>query len=374
MEMKYKRDCNRNYMVIQAENEENYQLKMMCNNKIKGLLESHINTFNGNCDIFYDISSKQPLDRLYGTREMCYEDVSGVLFSLKILMEELQKYLLDSSNILFQPEFCYCNPENKRVECALYPQENQGEGLKELAEFMIDRVNHSDSRAVELSYGFYKMEKRESFNRKEMEDLLQKDVPQEKEECNITKEKEDYIMPKGDISYPINNLYSIGNKQEKMTLIEKIKRFLFNKSEEKFGGMSRIGSERMRLHTVSDWEMYGMEDNGAYNGETVVMGMRDGNTPRRLRSLKKGNEEFIFLDKLPCILGKMEECADIVLKDISVSRMHARIYEENGDIYLQDLNSKNGSYINNLELETNETVKLKLGDEVGFGNLRYIYE
>ena len=80
------------------------------------------------------------------------------------------------------------------------------------------------------------------------------------------------------------------------------------------------------------------------------------------------------MERLPCVLGKMEECADVVLKDPGVSRMYARIFEENGEIYLQDLNSRNGSFINNLELEANEIVKLKVGDEVAFGNLRYIFE
>ena len=80
------------------------------------------------------------------------------------------------------------------------------------------------------------------------------------------------------------------------------------------------------------------------------------------------------MQKLPCILGKMVEWSDIVLRDQSISRMHARIFEENGELYLQDLNSTNGSYINNLELESNEIVKLKIGDEITFGNLRYIYE
>ena len=104
------------------------------------------------------------------------------------------------------------------------------------------------------------------------------------------------------------------------------------------------------------------------------MGIKNTFEKRQLRNLSGRGERLISLERLPCVLGKMEECADVVLKDPGVSRMHARIFEENGEIYLQDLNSRNGSFINNLELEANEIVKLKVGDEVAIDGIDATYE
>ena len=42
-------------------------------------------------------------------------------------------------------------------------------------------------------------------------------------------------------------------------------------------------------------------------------------------------------------VGKKKGEVDLVLQDASVSRMHARITNEEGDTYLEDLNSTNGS-------------------------------
>lgn len=367
METRYKRDFNHNYMILSVREEENYQLKMICNNKINGLLVSHTNAFNGSCDIYYDISSKQPLSRIYAGREMDFKDVCGVLTSLKTVLEEMKRYLLDSRNILFHPDFCYCNPEQIRAEWVCYPQEDSMLNLRELAEFFIDKVNHSDRKAVELAYGFYKMIKADNFSVKEIEDLLQKcgmvrdASPQEEKE---TEEEITYVADPG---------WDEERQPERLTLFEKIKKLILNKPEKEDSGISAVKNAGKR-EAVSGREIYGMEYPEDYNGETMVMGIQGSTSSRRLRSLRKGSTDCISLTKLPCVLGKMEECADVVLKDISVSRMHARIFEENGEIFLQDLNSKNGSYVNNLELESNEIVKLSIGDEIAFGNLRYIYE
>lgn len=366
MEARFKRDYNHNYMILSVQEKDNYRIKMICNNKIKGLLESHISSFNGSYELYYDVSSKQPLSRLYARKEMGIEEVVEVLSSVKILMEELRKYLLDSDSIIFHPDFCYCNPETLKAEWTCYPGENQTWHIRELAEFLIDRVNHSDCDAVELAYGFYKMVKADCFGIKEMDELLQK-YGREREFEQPEKEEIKEENPYDDWGHEEEK------QPERLTLFEKIKKLIMNRPE-KEARIVPFTSKVQRYESSPGREMFDEEYPKEYTGETMVMGVQSRKSFRRLRSIKKGSVEYISLDKLPCILGKMEECADVVLKDISVSRMHAKIFEENGELFLQDLNSKNGSYVNNLELDSNEIVKLSIGDEIAFGNLRYIYE
>ncbi|MFT5302886.1 MAG: sigma-B regulation protein RsbU (phosphoserine phosphatase) [Mariniblastus sp.] len=52
------------------------------------------------------------------------------------------------------------------------------------------------------------------------------------------------------------------------------------------------------------------------------------------------------LGKAPVIIGRHPEC-DIHIDDGSVSRHHAQVTFESGQYYLQDLNSRNGTYLNN---------------------------
>ena len=374
LEARYKRDMNSNYLILGCEEKPTYELNMICNNKIKGLLDCRRYLFNGQTELHYNITSKQPLNRIYLKKELTAEDVRKILLSIRLLMDELKKYLLSFECILFDAEYCYCNPETKQSEWIFYPQRKSESSMGKLAEFLIDRVDHGERTAVDMVYHFYKLVRNEMVTKTELDKLI--------EEYESDKTYEPLKCEKDDFGYEQDMQLAVQYKEsdcgndtlKSNTVWEKVKELIHTKvrifSKEKTNKWGK------RIETVNslNWETYGLEEYENYKGETVVMGVQSIKATRRLRSLSKSDAEYISLQKLPCILGKMEECSDIVLRDQSISRMHARIFEENGELYLQDLNSTNGSYINNLELESNEIVKLKIGDEITFGNLRYIYE
>lgn len=412
MEVRYKKDMNHNYLILGYEREVGYEINMVINNKLNGLLKGNLHTFNGCTELYYDISSKQPLNRIYLKRELSFADVKGILRSLQLLLEELRRYLLNADCVVFDAEYCYCNPNNRKPEWIYYPEDKKGHGIRNLAEFLIERVNHAEHKAVDMAYRFYKMVKDDILTAKDLLELLEEYEEDEKVTTNVIENniyEDDYVFEteekeilQGRVPIPE---HKIKQNQNTWLNIKNTIRKIFNWGfEEKNGGPGRKNvkleteayrkreekrkkgvefdrkesslncKEWMKRETPIEWETYGLEREDMYTGETRVMGVQNSTSTRRLRNLSKVGGSDISLQKLPCILGKMEDCSDIVLRDPSISRMHARIFEEDGELYLQDLNSTNGSYINNLELEGNETVKLKMGDEVIFGNLRYIYE
>jgi hypothetical protein len=52
-----------------------------------------------------------------------------------------------------------------------------------------------------------------------------------------------------------------------------------------------------------------------------------------------------------------------------VGRRHARIFVQNGQVYIEDLNSTNGSFVNNARLTPNQAQSLRNGDEVRLGTM-----
>ncbi|HJW83297.1 MAG TPA: FHA domain-containing protein [Anaerolineae bacterium] len=60
-------------------------------------------------------------------------------------------------------------------------------------------------------------------------------------------------------------------------------------------------------------------------------------------------------------LGRGEEC-DIVLPDRQVSRVHARVSRADDGFYVEDMGSKNGTYVNGMPVR--DRVKLQDGDEI----------
>jgi serine phosphatase RsbU (regulator of sigma subunit)/pSer/pThr/pTyr-binding forkhead associated (FHA) protein len=83
-------------------------------------------------------------------------------------------------------------------------------------------------------------------------------------------------------------------------------------------------------------------------------------------SMTKGPEEgkVYYLNKEVMILGRQAAC-DIVIPVTSVSREHAKITRADGEFYLYDNESRNGTYLNNNRMDTKlSEVPLKNGDRI----------
>ena len=86
---------------------------------------------------------------------------------------------------------------------------------------------------------------------------------------------------------------------------------------------------------------------------------------------KKGRE--YRLDHYPYVIGKMPDMADMILKDKTVSRIHARISCEDNGIYIEDCNSTNGTFLNGVQLYGNEKMPLSKDDEIEIGRVKLEY-
>lgn len=80
-----------------------------------------------------------------------------------------------------------------------------------------------------------------------------------------------------------------------------------------------------------------------------------------------------ILDRTVITMGKRKEEADVVLEDMSVSRLHARIVKEKEKYYIEDLNSTNGTFKNGLRLQPYERRELEEGDEIKAGRVLMVF-
>ena len=108
-------------------------------------------------------------------------------------------------------------------------------------------------------------------------------------------------------------------------------------------------------------------------GETVVLSSGVVKGPATLVSREPGELATIYLEQDITVIGKLETAADVVISIPTVSRIHAKIRKRDGEYYLTDLNSRNGTSVNGQMLNTGEDYLLKDEDDVDFSQARYIF-
>ncbi len=97
--------------------------------------------------------------------------------------------------------------------------------------------------------------------------------------------------------------------------------------------------------------------------------------PNSTRTLKFPHNSRILVGR-----ADDEETANDLMLELShyggegsgVSRIHAAIHDQDGMVYITDLQSTNGTRINGLLLNADQPYRLREGDELQFGNLTLI--
>ena len=90
------------------------------------------------------------------------------------------------------------------------------------------------------------------------------------------------------------------------------------------------------------------------------------------------SEDLIYkLDNITNIIGRDTNCT-IVLNHPSISKQHAKIeidVQSSFNAFLIDLNSTHGTFINDMKLSQNQSIKLKSGDVLSFGqsDIKYTF-
>jgi pSer/pThr/pTyr-binding forkhead associated (FHA) protein len=73
----------------------------------------------------------------------------------------------------------------------------------------------------------------------------------------------------------------------------------------------------------------------------------------------------------PLVIGRDRQ-AELVLGDPEVSRRHARLEVQRGVVFLRDLESKNGTFLNGHRVRT--PIEVREGDEIDVGTTRLVVE
>lgn len=93
-----------------------------------------------------------------------------------------------------------------------------------------------------------------------------------------------------------------------------------------------------------------------------------------LKPLDKDNYKYINLSRFPFLVGKSQRAVNHCFNSNTISRIHSRFEKKGDEVYLIDLNSLNGTYINGDRLVENQSYRICSGDKISFAHLNYIFQ
>lgn len=373
MQTEFVRSLNCNYERILLEKkpeEKRYQYCILNRGGIKGLLPCSLRYINGAAYLYYDISSKQNLKQLYGTRSIPRAWVKDFLWGLRQTRQELERFLLDAGNLLFFPSEIFQDLESNIFSFAYMPYHQGDNGFRQLLEFWVEHIDYNDEILVECVYHMFEEWERNGdayLETRLFEDAERLNAPILKMEDIRKQSDAEAASGEGVLREPEASPQQEESKRHFFGIFENRKKKNRDTREETGSYLTNMDTPAFCQAVAEDTE-YGEE-----YGKTVYM-EEEVEVKRRLRELRTpAGKVLAVIDKPGMTLGKRKGEADIVVENMSVSRLHARITEENGKYYIEDLNSTNGTFKNGLRLQPYEKREMEEGDEIQVGRVPLIF-
>ncbi len=156
----FRRDTDHNYMILDAPQEvrgDEYQVRMLVLNRIPGILSCKMRKMDGQAGFYYEITDLQPMARIFEKRKLGQKDIRALLTGLRKAMDGARTYLLDANQFLLDPEYIYMKPSAEEVLfcCLPFYDKDIGSSFRELAEYILKKLDHEDTEAVLWGYDIY---------------------------------------------------------------------------------------------------------------------------------------------------------------------------------------------------------------------------
>ena len=422
-EIVYERNVTGSFMRIAAPAEGGVDERLLLRRKLPGVLAVEKAYVNGGGQYWYNISGKQSLDTYCSVKEIRMDFVEQLIISVCSLLERMEWNLIRMDCLMLDPELVFISNASQDFVFTLYPGGTQKveQEFQMLMEYLMKKVDHKDTEAVRAVYQIYEHTLEEGYQITDIRSLLFRDKSglNQDEEWNRS-----VASGNGKQSMGKNNRANLKCEADRyedaeQCLSEMHEKTVKNQGTEKAKIDFRKGIRTDRVHKTQNgtgiWRVmkaklvaWGIlqdsENPQSINNTKLVEEKRSkkreaeviypdleaeiepepvpeihptvcltsfhGQTRGELRYM--GNEGFvdIMLKDGSARIGYGKE-ADISINRETISQFHARIHKEEDGFYIEDLNSTNGTFVNEEPLVYKEQRKLAYNDIVQCADIRY---
>ena len=153
-------DVEHVYFSLEAESHlrDQFELRMLEENRIGGLLRLSVCDDDGKLRLNYDITGLDLLSETVERRKLTSPDLRQLILTLKHVIAGLDPYLLSASGIVLRMDSVYVSPRSG-APCFLFLPGRKSDFSAELSEFLqalLGASDHDDYPSVVLAYRLYK--------------------------------------------------------------------------------------------------------------------------------------------------------------------------------------------------------------------------
>ena len=350
LQPEYRKNIKYSELLFRKEKDTSYEERMLWENAVVGVLPFRM------CEqadkYAYDITGKKNMSLVFARIPMNAKQMQTILKNVFEIIEKSKEYLLKEEAFVLLPEFIFIGLPNYEVELCYYPEYAVPikEQLERLLEILLNVVDYKEQESVELVYTLYQKVKETDFQLEELLKILEK----KKEICSeIEKRKE--------------------VRQETVSFIQEEERMISPKRQTIFRNWLELIRSKKREkneYKLENAMVYEEAPDYAAEQKTQVISVTKSELPN-LYAEESG--EHILLEKVPFYIGSLTEYVDYAIHAEGISRFHAKIECKEGQYYITDLNSTNGTRLNGCPLNTHEPEELHTGDQLQFAYQNYIF-
>ena len=374
MEVFFKRDVLQSYMVIKNDCYAGYDMEMLKRNRISCFLPFQIIAADGGLQYWYEINGLQMLDAYLEQCQVDYGLLEKMIAQIEMCFQMTEQYLLVEDYVCLCPDKIAIRPETGEIFfCYLQGQErNSMEQFRNFIEEIMPKVNHRDKQAVEAVYAVYEIVLQENYDFAEVKKVFtQKDagsLVKEQREKESEWQKEEWSANEGTVEKitscikmesgkEVKNFTMLFQKLKEPFTPEKWRKTAKNRKDS--GASMHISFEPEEEEPISDNPTVLLSD------VTGIIG--------KLNYNGRNEEDDFLIQTDEFLIGTKEGSVNGQLKSAAVSRIHARIRQEDGGYFIEDLNSKNGTWLDGELLNYKERRPLQKNARIRFADEEYIF-
>jgi len=335
-------DSRVSYLVIDPGTDiaTSLSMNMIKNNKIQGLLDMECRNTDNKMELYYGIQGMQCLKEYIGEYNISYNLARQLYLDIAHMVLNGEEFLLSENSYVMDLEYIFLDKKNKRIKFCCIP-EWQGDfqaDIKKLTEELIECICHNDKNAVEFIYGIYGLITDNGFIISDIKSYIKEFKPGAVNSAGYC-DKRQRNIPVADDSGKIQCT-----------------------NEENIADGNIIMTDRKNTKEIMH--------------KKYILCADKASLPFKVKEKREINVYFEDICKrideshLETSVGRNSDC-NLILPASFVSRHHAIFYIEDEDIYIEDLSSANGTFINDGKIPANVKILCNVNDVISFAGIKW---